>query len=128
MEGAKREKECRGAGSGEGRTEEIADGGGDAGVGRDLGRGLAGVVGRDLGRGRAGVNGRDRDWGRARGVGRDLVPQSTAKDSNSDVRADTIQTKPLRKHYLRRTPQFVSLSPTRDIRGHTARWQWPWRE
>jgi hypothetical protein len=116
MEGAKREKECRGAGSGEGRTEEIADGGGDAGVGRDLGRG------------RAGVNGRDRDRGRARGVGRDLVPQSTAKDSNSDVRADTIQTKPLRKHYLRRTPQFVSLSPTRDIRGHTARWQWPWRE
>jgi hypothetical protein len=31
-------------GSGEGRTEEIADGGGDVGVGRDL----AGVVRRDL--------------------------------------------------------------------------------
>jgi hypothetical protein len=83
-----------GARSGEGRTEEIADGGGDAGVGQDLGRGLAGVVGRDLDRGLAGVNGRDRnlgragvvgrdrDRGRARGVGRDLVPQSTAKDSN----------------------------------------------
>jgi hypothetical protein len=55
MEGAKREKECRGAGSGEGRTEEIADGGGDAGVRWDLGRGLAGVIGRDLSWGAGGT-------------------------------------------------------------------------
>jgi hypothetical protein len=89
MEGTKREEGCGGAGAGEGRTGEVADGDLDGDGGRDLSPGQAGVVGRDLGRRRAGVVGQD--LGQSGGVasGGSYCPQSPDPIDNEELLQST---------------------------------------